>query len=441
MLDSVRLRLLVVLAFTALVGCRSGGHGHDHDRIGASYAMHAPDYPERVTLTWDGDPATRFVANWHTRAETPARAEIARADASPNFREHAAELAGRTETIAALPDSGYFHHVRFTGLDPDTLCAYRVGDGETWSSWYHHRTAATELRPFTFIYLGDAQNEILSLWSRAIRGAYADAAEARFVIHAGDLVNRADAGEEWAEWHEAAGWIFAMVPSVATPGNHEYAKGDDGRRLSHFWRPTFAFPENGPPGLEETVYHLDFQGVRLISLNSIKPGPEQTAWLEQVLAENPHRWTVVTFHHPLYATKAERDHPALRKAWGPLFARYGVDLVLQGHDHAYGRGQNLPVGERATDAGGTVYVVSVSGPKMYDVTPGLSWATRTAENTQLYQVIEVEADRLRYRAKTVTGEVYDAFDLLRREGQPNQLVEVTPELGERSFENTLLRRD
>jgi hypothetical protein len=59
--------------------------------------------------------------------------------------------------------------------------------GERWSEWFHFRTASTRAEPFSFIYFGDAQNDILSLWSRVLREGYATAPRARFMIHAGDM--------------------------------------------------------------------------------------------------------------------------------------------------------------------------------------------------------------------------------------------------------------
>ncbi len=62
-----------------------------------------------------------------------------------------------------------------------------------------------------------------------------------------------------------------MVPSLPTPGNHEYraipeVDGENAtRRLSVQWRPQFTLPENGPEGLEETVYYMDYQDARIIS--------------------------------------------------------------------------------------------------------------------------------------------------------------------------------
>ena len=55
-------------------------------------------------------------------------------------------------------------------LQPDTLYAYRVGDGVNWTEYYHFKTASYEEEPFSFIYFGDAQNEVKTHWSRVFRG-------------------------------------------------------------------------------------------------------------------------------------------------------------------------------------------------------------------------------------------------------------------------------
>ena len=160
-----------------------------------------------------------------------------------------------------------------------------MGDGQNWSEWFHFQTASAEPEPFSFIYFGDAQNDIRSMWSRVLREAYGDAPNARFMIHAGDLINTAESDAEWGEWFGAGSWLNAMVPSVPVPGNHEHVKTEDGQRrqLSHHWRPQFTLPENGPEGLEETCYTLTYQNLRIIGLNSNEQFETQAAWLDQVL--------------------------------------------------------------------------------------------------------------------------------------------------------------
>ena len=49
--------------------------------------------------------------------------------------------------------------------------------------------------------------------------AYAEAPDARFAIHAGDLVNWGSRDFEWAEWFRSVGFIHGMIPAVpACPG-------------------------------------------------------------------------------------------------------------------------------------------------------------------------------------------------------------------------------
>lgn len=403
--------------------------------------LHAPTpMPDRIILTWKGDPATTQAVTWRTdlSVKTPV-AEVAPADPGPGVEKgwrgydpkKVATLSARTEPLKTAINEALYHSVHFEGLTPKTKYMYRVGDGANWSEWFHFETASLQPEPFGFIYFGDAQNGIKSLWSRVARGAYSDMPKARFIVHAGDLVNSGPSDTEWGEWHAAAGWINGMVPSVPSPGNHEYIGG-----LTKHWRAQFTLPENGPLGLEEACYYLDFQGVRVISLNSNERLDEQAAWLEDVLASRPPsvRWTVVTFHHPVYSTRQGRDNAKLREAWRPVFDRYVPDLVLQGHDHSYGRSglmreDNVLDGVQIRAARGTVYVVSVSGAKLYDV-GNLPWASRTAQGVQLYQLIRVDGDRLHYEARTARGDVYDSFDLRKRPDGSNELVEgVVPDAG------------
>lgn len=95
-------------------------------------------------------------------------------------------------------------------------------------------------------------------------------------------------------------------------------------------------------------------------------------------------------------------------------------MVLQGHDHCYSRvtdGDGKAAGVARRDAGapqGPVYVVSVAGPKMYGLNDrALTQPDRVAADTQMYQTIDVEAGRLRYRAYAVSGALYDAVDIVR----------------------------
>lgn len=377
-------------------------------------------------------------------------AEIAVAGDNGQFARRARQLKSRTSLLATDSGKSHYHSVEFTALTPATKYAYRVGDGTNWTEWFHFVAASDQPLPFSFVYFGDAQTELKSLWSRVIREAFANAPDAKFFLHAGDLVNDSNRDSEWGEWFQAGGWLNAMVPSIACPGNHEYQKfgASLSMSLTDFWKPQFTFPTNGPPGLDETAYYIDYQGVRIISLNSNERTTEQAAWLDQLLRDNPCRWTIVTCHHPIYSAARARDNAALRLQWQPIFDKHHVHLVLQGHDHAYARtglvGAQSPVASVNGDStavagrrrnGGTVYVVSVSGPKMYDL--GSSTRTefrRAAEDVQLFQIISIDGDELRYQARTAVGTLYDGFTLRQSRGGEIEIIEQVPETPERRRE-------
>jgi calcineurin-like phosphoesterase family protein len=176
------------------------------------------------------------------------------------------------------------------------------------------------------------------------------------------------------------------------------------------WRPHVTQPENGPKGLEETCYYLDYQGVRFIILNGNEKLEEQATWLEKVLEENENQWVVVGIHQGFYPCGWERDYPKNRELFLPLFEKYGVQLVLQGHDHAYTRTFPLKNGEiMKKTSDGVNYVISVSGQKMYPIKSKFDdlYAKKGEEGIQYFQTIEFTKKRMIYKSYTATGECHD----------------------------------
>ncbi|MEX2566953.1 MAG: metallophosphoesterase family protein [Cyclobacteriaceae bacterium] len=422
-------------------------------------------HPDRIIVNFGQDPSSEVNVTWRTDTSiAEAFAEVAVATGAPKFWRNAKTHTAKTDLldgsqIETSQMKSHHHSVSFTGLDPDTMYAYRVGDGNRWSEWIQFRTASDQKNDkFSFLYVGDTQNFILELWARLIREGYRKAPDARFIIHAGDLVNRAHREVEWFEWFTAGGFIHRMLPSFSTPGNHEYQSipeiyGENSeRKLSVQWNPHFTLPDNGPEGLKETVYFMDYQDARFISLNSNVEQERQAEWLEEVLENNPQKWTILTYHHPLFSASEGRENTRLRELWKPIFDKYKVDLALQGHDHSYARGrvspeENVMNGMNAKDKTGTVYVVSVSGGKMYELKKN-GWEDyeaerdRAAENTQLFQVISIENNKLSYESYTAIGELYDAFDLDKQADGSNVFIERKSEAGpENRFSNTIPYQD
>lgn len=412
---------------------------------------HAPNgrwaargWADRIVLSPAADAARGAAVAWRTDArQTTAEAQIAEEIDGPLLGFFARTVAGTTAPIQNENGQALYHQVRFEDLQPATRYVYRVRAADGWSEWLPFRTAAADFAPFRFIYLGDTQNDILEIGSRVIRSALKEAGPAALVVHAGDLVAQRETkvhDDEWGEWTEAGGRAFAMTPQLPAPGNHEYVDhilpdGTESRLLGPHWPLQFALPANGAPGAEQTSYFVDYQGVRFIILDGtaaidLGASESQTRWLDQTLASSPARWNVALFHQPIYTCARPEDTEELKAAWKPIFDARRIDLVLQGHDHCYGRVSD-PAGAEASransDAGrpqGPVYVVSVTGSKMYGLNDRAdTQPVRAAENTELYQLVDVDADRLNFRAFTATGRLYDAFTLVKGEDGLNRLIE------------------
>lgn len=418
------------------------GHTHyaEHDSVYAHKLIFPSHTPDRIIANLTANPAHSFGVNWRTDQQVNAGiVEVAVATDGPEF------LLGEVRKIKAISQKfenqnrkeplvkAMYHSVVIGELQPKTTYVYRVGNGlkddAYWSEWFQFTTAATNMaEPFSFIYFGDAQNNVKSLWSRVIRNSYRQFPEVDFMLHAGDLINDRDANLEWGEWFHAGSFIHATVPSIMTPGNHEYRDGV----LSSLWRPQFTLPENGPiDELKETCYAIDYQDMKLISIDaegfdeSLDAREAQVIWLDSVLRSNTKKWTTITMHYPIYSTAKGRDNKELREALKPLMDKYDVDLVLQGHDHTYARGfvKNEGKGLTVVQDAGTIYAVSVSGPKMYE-SKDQEWMVRRGEFTQLFQIITVSENSIEYGAYTPIGTLYDAFEIEKINGKKKLINKV-----------------
>ncbi|MBX3254046.1 MAG: metallophosphoesterase family protein [Chitinophagaceae bacterium] len=390
----------------------------------------AGSYPDRIFLNITEDASTSIAASWRTGVETGENfLEIMPATDTPSGIKNAMSYKAFTEPFELNNVKANYHAARVKDLQPNTLYMYRVGAGNYWSEWFHIKTAGKPGEKFSFIYMGDVQVGMRTLWPRVIREAYKKVPDARLIMYAGDIVNRGFNDHEWGELFDGGSFIHSTIPGLPSPGNHEHADNAEGVNvITPLWRVQFALPDNGPDGLEETCYYADVQGVRFISLNSqaIWFGGEmmqrQIDWLHTILKNNPNKWTCVTFHHPVYSVKSNRDNKNLREKFQPIFDQYKVDLVLQGHDHAYGRGMKNVAMPDKKGTSATMYVVSMAGSKMYDENKQ-DWMDKAAGHIQLYQVITVDGDKLSYNSYTATGKLFDAFDLIKQKGKINKIVE------------------
>ena len=128
--------------------------------------------------------------------------------------------------------------------------------------------------------------------------------------------------------------LDAGVKFYASFGNHD----DPNERL---YKP---FNMNGA-----RYYSFKKGNVTFFALDSNYMDLKQRDWLENELQSTTTPWKICYFHHPLYSDgKFHGPDKDLRAVLTPIFQKYGVTVVLSGHDHVY---------ERIKPENGTYYFV------------------------------------------------------------------------------------
>lgn len=171
---------------------------------------------------------------------------------------------------------------------------------------------------------------------------------------------------------------------LAVLGNHDVKKGHGDDIVAAL----------GQPG---RYWARTYGDVLIVGIDTTRPtDPDQLAFVEKTLAASSARWTIVAMHHPPYSAGYQGSNMTARSTFSPLFARYGVDLVLSGHDHDYQRSKVID---------GVTYIVSGAGSG----TRRTGEEDFTAVSWSFVHVTEVGvfADRMVVRAVGTDGRVAD----------------------------------
>ncbi|MEA2061099.1 MAG: metallophosphoesterase family protein [Thermodesulfobacteriota bacterium] len=378
---------------------------------------HAGNHPQRIILNLTETPYNSCAVTWRTSklSEEPMGEIIPAADLLDTSKTPETCTAKSSVLITGNQTSVYHYSVVFKGLKPGTLYACRVGSEHSWSPWSQFRTAVNRPESFSFVYFGDIQKGLFSMCPQVFQAAFQKDPDAAFWLFIGDMVNNGEDDREWGDFFSALGWMSRTVPQVLTAGNHEYPDPritpPEQHRITPFWRPQFTLPENGPQGLGETAYCFEYQGAFFVVLNGNEKIEEQAAWMASCLSKNQLPWVIAAVHQPAYSISKHRDTKDYQKIFVPVFDRFSVDLVLQGHDHGYARTAPLkhhkPVGD---DEPGTIYLISNSGAKFYSVSSRYDHLMeKTMSRNIWFHTIQINRNTLSFKAYNVAKEMVDSF--------------------------------
>lgn len=388
--------------------------------------------PDRIILNLTQDPAMSVAVTWRTdNSVSESFCELCELTGSRINPANSTKFKAKTTTVKYEYEgeptiNANQHSCVLTGLFSGKKYLYRVGSEGYLSEWFEFSQPSNDNSNFSFVYFGDPQTDIKAQWSRVVRKAYNTVPDCSFMLYGGDIINRAGRDIEWYEWFEAGAYIFASVPQVLTPGNHDY----DDLQIDPHWKYQFTQPGNGPKEVKGTCFFIDYNNLKIISIDSATESElenengaalkNQKLWLDSVLTANTKQWVVVTTHLPFYSTSPKRDNPHIRKHFQPILEKHGVDMVLTGHDHSYGRGV---FSDSPDIKSSIVYVVSVSGPKQYE--PGTKeWMQFKGGNLQLFQEIEIDGNKLNFKAYTAEGVLFDQFSIEKNKHGKNRFFEL-----------------
>ena len=355
--------------------------------------------PDRITLTPGADFASERTVSWRC---------------GDSVRHAFLQLAhcGDTATVDAegcvvesRAGCDAFYSARISGLAPDESYSYRaVTDGRA-SEWYTFRMPDGSRRR-RFVYFGDVQDTIgghSHEWFAKLYGQFADA---DFWACAGDLIE-APVDSYWSYLYSSTDSILATMPIVNAAGNHDYIKSLY-LTIDPRWEHNFVYPENGAATARGKSYYFDTPQMRFIVLDTngvqdIVSAMGETQWLESALQGAGSRWKVVMMHHPIHSVRKGRNNVVIRNAFRPLLERYGVHIVLQGHEHGYMR--------TCAEGGKPVYVVSFMSPKSYQARNATD-GVKIVPDTRTYQIIDYDDTMMRYRSFALdTDSIIDEFSI------------------------------
>lgn len=378
--------------------------------------------PDNIVLGPTGDMKTTVGIAWRTSGSVnDGVVQFARLDSGTPLH-YEEQQAGRKVLYSRELKSNNTAHcysATITGLAPGAVYRYRVGSRSrnAWSDYHTFSTAHADSDAFTFVYFGDTQ-AYPERFGKMLGDVEERHPETAFYMIGGDLVEKGDRRNLWDDLFASTVCVFSYKPIVPAMGNHDFSKRGAGENTFSAY---FALPAPGNSSSRSDLsYSFQYGNVYFIVVNAHQKSlGEQTAWLEAELrkaAAAKCDFKVLMCHFPIYNTKKSRPIPASREHWAPLLDKYGVDLMLSGHDHSYMRSKPLRAGKAVPDGQpGTTYVVATACEKFYEAEK-LEIAAKQVSNIATYQLITVApgADGvplLSYKACNQSGDTLDEFEL------------------------------
>ena len=259
--------------------------------------------------------------------------------------------------------------------------------------------------------MGDVQDSVGGKAGDFLREALRKHRDTEFIVFGGDLAER-PTDKYWGEVFHSLDSVSQSYPVMNVTGNHEYLKYVV-RKLERRFSLSFSYYLDSKVG-DNQVYTLKYNDLQIFLLDSNREIPflwQQRNWLEKELKQSKARWKIVVLHHPLYSIRGKSNNLMPKLAFNSLIKDYNVDLVLQGHEHAYARRTTHNDDGSLTTP---VYTVSHCSPKNYPIQFGEDF-DRFGISSRYYQRIRIHRDTLTMVTYDVNSrKIYDSLDIVKK---------------------------
>jgi hypothetical protein len=377
---SRRQALAAAGAAAVAVPLATAGHAKAAPLVRQADVAGAPS-PQGLHVQFGADAAKQAAVSWVSPARVrKPRLRLGKLHTGYGTEVHAEE---RVYTEALTGQTVFTYHASLDHLHPDTQYLYQVlSDGAAPANGRFRTGPSGRSRGFRFTSFGDQAVPVkigqgLGPWT--VNAGYivpaVEQLDPLFHLFNGDLcyANLSDDPvATWSAFHtnDQASWANrAWMPSA---GNHENEVGN-GPQGYLSYQTRFALPDNGSARFKGNWYAFTVGSIRVISLNNddvcLQDGAfsayrrdhvpnyaangynpyisgysdgAQRAWLERELAAASRSddidWIIVCMHQvAMSSAHFNGADLGIRESWLPLFDRYGVDLVVAGHEHHFER--------------------------------------------------------------------------------------------------------
>ena len=320
-----------------------------------------------------------------------------------------------------------YYVARLRQLKPDSRYSYCVATGGKRSPWYAFKTYPEQRDRFSFMFVGDVQDTIGGIANRLLLEAWAHHPEVEFLVCGGDLIER-PANQYWAETFRDLDSIGQSMPVLNVTGNHDYFKGVL-RHLERRFPLVFSYFLDSKVD-DNMLYTLNYGDVQFFVLDSNREFFHlwsQRQWLKDQLGHSSAKWKILVLHHPLYSIKG-RNNLVQRWMFDDLVRQYGVDLVLQGHEHAYARmiGGVYKNGAPAVP----VYTVSHCSPKNYRIRFDDRF-DKFGISSRYYQTVSLMGDTMAMATYDAnTHQLYDSLLIINGMNNVHMVIDLGKDIPE-----------